>query len=132
MVSLTSALLFVSFGPAAEPENPVLATVRTAIKDPSKPFVLVVQIKIKDGAGAKFEAGFAKAAKESRKERGNRAYDLSRSTKNPNEYVLYERWANLDALAAHVKTTYFQEAVAALGNLGDGPPNLGVFVPIGD
>jgi quinol monooxygenase YgiN len=132
MLSVISTVLFASLGPAAEPENPVLASVRAAIQDPSKPFVLVVQIKVKDGAGTKFEAGFAKAAKESRKEKGNRAYELSRSTKNPNEYVLYERWENLSALAAHVKTPHFQEAVAALGSLGDGPPAIGIFVPAGD
>ena len=120
MLSLISTVLFATGGPAAEPESPVLATVRAAIKDPSKPFVLVVQIKVKDGAGTKFEAAFAKAAKESRKEKGNHAYDLSRSTKNPNEYLLYERWETLDALAAHLKTPHFQEVATALGSLSDG------------
>jgi quinol monooxygenase YgiN len=132
MLSVISTLLLASFGPAAEPDHPVVATVRAAIQDPSKPFVLVVVIKVKDGAGPKLETAFAKAAKESRKEKGNRAYELSHSTKNSNEYVLYERWENLDALAAHLKTPHFLEVAAALGSLGDGPPNLGVFVPVGD
>jgi quinol monooxygenase YgiN len=132
MLSVISTVFIASLAPATEPDSPVLATVRAAIQDPSKPFVLVVQIKVKDGAGPKFEAAFAKAAKETHKEKGNRAYNLSRSTKNANEYVLYERWTTLDALAAHLKTPHFQEVAAALGSLGDGPPNLGVFVPIGD
>jgi quinol monooxygenase YgiN len=132
MFSLTSLVLCAALTPAAEPDHPVVATVRAAIQDPSKPFVLVVQIKVKDGAGTKLEQAFAKVAKESRKEKGNRAYDLSHSTKNPNEYLVYERWDNLAALAAHLKTTHFQEAATAIGDLGDGAPVIDVLIPVGD
>src|SRR5947207_15248923 len=128
MPCLTSLVLCAALAPAAEPEHPVLATVRAAIQDPSKPFVLVVQIKVKDGAGAKFEQAFAKVARESRKEKGNRAYDLSRSATNAKEYLIYERWDTLAALAAHLNTTHFQEAAAAIGELGDGPPDIKVRV----
>jgi quinol monooxygenase YgiN len=132
MISLTSLVLCTALTPAAEPDHPVVATVRAAIQDPSKPFVLVVQIKVKDGSGPKFEQAFAKVAKESRKEKGNRAYDLSRSTKNPNEYMVYERWETLAALAAHLKTAHFQDAAAAIGDLGDGAPDIRVGIAVGD
>jgi quinol monooxygenase YgiN len=132
MLSLTALFLCATLTPAAEPDHPVVATVRAAIQDPSKPFVLVVQIKVKDGAGMKFEQAFAKFGTESRKEKGNRAYDLSRSGKNPNEYLVYERWETLDALAAHLKTPHFQEAAAAIGDLGDGAPEIRVWVAVGD
>jgi quinol monooxygenase YgiN len=130
--SLTSLVLCAALTPAADPDHPVVAIVRAAIQDPSKPFVLFVQIKVKDGTGRKFKEAFAKVAKESRKEKGNRAYDLSRSTKNPNEYLVYERWDNLAVLAAHLKTPRFQEAAAAIGDLGYGSPVIGVFIPVGD
>jgi (4S)-4-hydroxy-5-phosphonooxypentane-2,3-dione isomerase len=132
MFSLTSLVLCTALTPAAEPDHPVVATVRAAIQDPSKPFVLVVQIKVKDGAAMKFEQAFAKVGKESRKEKGNRAYDLNRSTKNPNEYLVYERWETLAALAAHLKTPHFLEAAAAIGDLGDGPPDIRVWIAVGD
>ena len=132
MLSLTPLLLCTTLAPAAEPENPVIATVRAAIQDPAKPFVLVVQFKVKDGAGPKFEQAFAKAAKESRKEKGNRAYELSRSAKERNEYLLYERWDNLDVLSAHLKTPHFQEVAAVLGELGASPPEIRVFIPLGE
>jgi quinol monooxygenase YgiN len=132
MLSLTPLLLCTTLSPAAEPEHPVVATVRAAIQDPAKPFVIVVRTKVKDGAGPKFEQAFAKVAKESRKEKGNRVYDLSRSAKDPNEYLIYERWDNLPALAAHLKTPHFQEAAAALGELGASPPEIHVRVPAGE
>jgi autoinducer 2-degrading protein len=132
MFSLTSLVLCTALTPAAEPDHPVVGIVRAAIQDPSKPFVLIVQIKVKDGTGRKFEAAFAKVAKESRKEKGNRAYDLSRSTKNSNEYLVYERWDNLAALAAHLKTPHFQEASAAIGDLGEGAPDIRVLIPVAD
>jgi quinol monooxygenase YgiN len=129
---LTSLILCTALSSAAEPEHPVLGTVRAAIQDPSKPFVIAVHIKVKDGAGPRFERAFAEAAKESRKEKGNRVYDLSRSTKNPNEYLIYERWENLAALAAHLQSAHFQKAVGALGDVGDGPPDIRVLAVIGD
>jgi quinol monooxygenase YgiN len=132
MLTLTSLALCTILTPAAESDHPVVATVRATIQDASKPFVLVVHIKVKDGAGPKFERAFAEAAKTTRKESGNRVYDLSRSTKNPNEYLLYERWDNLAALAAHVQTPHFQKAVAAIGEIGDGPPDIRVHAAVGD
>jgi quinol monooxygenase YgiN len=132
MLSLTPLLLCTTLAPAAEPEHPVVAAVRAAVQDVSKPFVILVQIKVKDGAGAKFEQAFAKVAKESRKEKGNRAYELSRSTKDRNEYLIYERWDNLAALSAHLKTQHFQEAAAAINEIGSAPPDIRVFVALGE
>jgi quinol monooxygenase YgiN len=129
---LTSLILCTVLSPAAEPEHPVLATVRAAVQDPTKPFVLAVHIKVKDGAGPRFERAFVEAAKESRKEKGNRVYELSRSTKNPNEYLIYEHWDNLAALAAHLQSAHFQKAIAAVGELGDGRPDIRVLAAVGE
>jgi quinol monooxygenase YgiN len=132
MSYLSAVVLCAALTPTAEPDHPVVATVRAAIQDPSKPFVLVVQIKVKDGAGPKFEQAFAKVAKESRKEKGNRVYELSSSKKSANEYLLYEHWENLASLAAHLETPHFKEAVAAIGDLGDGAPDIRVMIAVGD
>jgi quinol monooxygenase YgiN len=129
---LTLTTLLIALSPAAEPEHPVIDAVKAAIPDASKPFVLIVHIKVKDGAGEKLEQAFAGAAKESRKEKGNRVYDLSRSTKSPTDYVIYERWDNLAALEAHLKTPHFQKAVAAIGELAEGPPDIRVHAAVGD
>jgi quinol monooxygenase YgiN len=132
MLSLTSLLLCTTLAPAAEPDHPVVGMVKAAVPDPAKPFVLVVRVTVKDGAGPKFEQAFAKAAKESRKEKGNRVYELSRSTKNANEYQVYEHWENVAALAAHLKTAHFQEVAAALHDLTGGPPDISVWAAVGE
>ena len=49
---------------AQEKENPIIAAVKANVKDASKPFTMLVHIKIKDGAAAKFEAAFAKAIRD--------------------------------------------------------------------
>jgi quinol monooxygenase YgiN len=102
---------------------------KESLSDPTKPFTLVVRFKIKDGQGPKFEAAVAKAVKETRKEKGNQAYEVSRSAKGSN-YVIYERWANLAALEAHLKTDYFKQAMAAVDPLLDKDIDVELLVPV--
>ena len=59
-----------------------------------------VTVKIKDDAAAKFEAAFAKARTATRKEKGNKAYNLNRSTKVANEYVVYAGTFSRDLMDA--------------------------------
>jgi quinol monooxygenase YgiN len=46
-----------------------------------------------------------------RSEPGNLAFDAYRSFRDPNAYVLLERYASRDALAAHRATPHFHEIV---------------------
>src|SRR5258708_2556602 len=55
---------------ADEKPHPIVATVKAALKDTSKPFTLLVSLKVKDGNEEKFEKAFAKAAAGTRKEKG--------------------------------------------------------------
>jgi quinol monooxygenase YgiN len=134
---LSALLLLVASGLAGptvaqEKEHPIVATVRASVKDASKPFTILVHLKVKEGAGEKFEAAFARALTETRKEKGMLAYDLNRSTKNPSEYVVYERWRDVAALQAHLKTTHIQGLFAAVGDLLSEPPQADVLVPAGE
>ena len=117
---------------AQEKDHPVVAAVKASVKDPSKPFAMLVHIKIKDGAATKFETAFAHAITATRKEKGNLAYDLNRSVKSPNEYIVYERWQNLAALQAHVSSAHIQALGAATGALRAGPARVEVLVPAGE
>jgi quinol monooxygenase YgiN len=122
----------VSRARAQEKEHPIIARVKAAVKDPTGPFTLVVRFKVKESATAKFEAAFAKAAQETRKEKGNRAYDLNRDTQAPTQYLLYERWQDLAALEAHLKTPYIRKVLAETADLQAGPAEVGILVPAGD
>ena len=121
----------VSRAPAQEKENPIVARVKVAVKDPARPFTLVLRLKVKDGAGAKFEAAFARAAQATRQEKGNRAYDLNRDTQMPTQYLLYERWQDLSALEAHLKTPYITKLLAEVGDWLAAPPETSILVPAG-
>jgi quinol monooxygenase YgiN len=126
---LVVALLLVSPAPAQEKENPIEKEVKASLKDPTKPFALYVRIKIKDDTAVKFEAAFAKARTATRKEKGNKAYSLTRSAKEPNEYVVYERWENFEALRTHLKTPHFAALLTEVGDMVDGAPDVKVFLP---
>jgi quinol monooxygenase YgiN len=121
----------VSRAPAQAQENPIVARVKAAVKDPARPFTLVLRLKLKEGAAAKFEAAFAKAATATHQEKGNRAYDLNRDTQTPTQYLLYERWQNLPALEAHLKTPYITKLLAETGEMMAAPPESNILVPVG-
>ena len=126
---LIAALFLGASAPAQDKVNPIEAEVKANLKDPTKPFVMLLRVKIKDGTAAKFEAAFAKARTATRKEKGNKAYSLNRSTKTPAEYVVYERWENFAALQAHMKTPHLEALLAEVHDMFDGPPEVKVFIP---
>jgi quinol monooxygenase YgiN len=130
ILPLLVVALLVSPVPAQEKENPVEKAVKASLKDPTKPFVMYVHIKIKDDTASKFEAAFAKARAATRKEKGNKAYSLTRSTKVPTEYIVYERWENFEALQSHLKAPHFAALLTEVGDMLDGPPDVKVFLPI--
>ncbi|MCA1706565.1 MAG: antibiotic biosynthesis monooxygenase [Actinobacteria bacterium] len=131
LLTLVLALLGAGVMPVSgqEKEHPIEAEVKAALKDPAKPFTMLVFLKVKEGAGAKFEEAFGKAIGPTRKEKGNRAYDLNRSAMTPNEYLLYERWQNLAALRAHLRAPHITTLLGEVGDLLDGAPEVRVALP---
>jgi quinol monooxygenase YgiN len=120
-------------GSAADKEpNPLVAKVKAELKDPTKPFTLTVQLQVKEGMQAKLEAGFSKAAKETRKEKGCLAYELNRDAKDSTRYLVYERWKSLADLEAHLKTPYITSLLDELKDLLTGPPEGKVLLPAGE
>jgi quinol monooxygenase YgiN len=113
-------------------ENPVITVVKSRLKNPDQPFTLIVRVQVKEGAGKQFEAAFAKAIPATRKEKGNLAYDLNRDTQNPSRYLVYERWKDLAALEAHLKTPYIKELLAELLKVTDGAPESQILLAAGE
>ncbi len=113
-------------------ENPVIASIKARLKNPDKPFTLIVRIQVKEGAVNQFETAFAKAIPASRKEKGNLAYDLNRDTQNPSRYLVYERWKDLAALEAHFQTPHLKALLAELQKLTEGAPESQLLVPAGE
>ena len=74
---------------AADEEPAVVTLVKSKVKDPAKPFALLVTFKVKKGNEQKFEEAFAPALTATRKEAGCVAYYLNRDADHPDTYVLY-------------------------------------------
>jgi len=125
---VAAAALLVS---VQEQEHPAVTRVKASVKDPTKPFVMVITFKVKEGAGPRFEAAFARAVAATRREKGNTAYALSRSAKDPAEYILYEHWEDLASLEAHLKTEHIKTLGAERAGLVEGQPDVRIFLPTG-
>jgi autoinducer 2-degrading protein len=117
---------------ADEKPNPIVASVKAELKDPAKPFTILVFIQVKEGSEEKFETAFAKAIAGTRKEKGNLVYQLNRDVKKPGHYCVYERWQNLDALDAHLKSPHLKTLRAETGDLRVGAPEVKVYLPAGE
>jgi quinol monooxygenase YgiN len=126
LVALLAGVL--AAGGQADP-HPIAVQVKSELKDPTKPFTMIVRLQVKEGEQEKFEAAFAKAVKATRKEKGCVAYDLSREAKDPTRYILYERWKSLADLDAHLKTPHITTLLAELKEMLAAPPEARVMLP---
>ena len=115
-----------------EQENPIVAQVQASVRDPAKPFTLIVTLQAKEGAGEQLEAAFADAIKQTRKEKGCLVYELNRDTKAPEKYLLYERWQSVANLKAHLKSRHIATLLKELADLLASPPEVRILVPAGE
>ena len=96
--------------------HPVTQAVKRALETDGgptdKPFTLIVRIDT--DAPKEVIAAFRKATPKTRKEEGNKAYQLHRSADEPDTFLLYERWRSLDDLDRHLKSDYIAELLAVL------------------
>lgn len=73
---------------------------------------LIVKWKIKETETANVLELLAELADQTKKEKGNLAYAIYQSEKDPNEVILHERYADEEALEAHKNSDHYQTIVA--------------------
>jgi quinol monooxygenase YgiN len=123
-----AALLLAGARPVAADDEPaVIKLVKSKVKDPTKPFALVVTFKVKAGNEKKFEEAFVPALAATRKEPGCVAYYLNRDADEPSHYVMYEHFKGVAGLAAHMKEKYTETLLATVVPLCDGGPEVKVL-----
>ena len=89
---------------------------------------IVATMKVQPGKEAEFEKVFSDlAAKVKANEKGCLLYDLFKSTKDPQTYIVMEQYASQADLEAHGKTEYFQGAFPALGATLAGRPGIEIY-----
>jgi quinol monooxygenase YgiN len=117
----------VSTARAAE-DHPAVALVKSKVKDPSKPFALLVPIKVKAGKQQEFEAAFAVCIAATKKEPGCLAYELNRDADDPTAYVMFEKFKNVAALADHLNQDHTKKIFKAMEALADGEIKAKVYL----
>ena len=128
-----STLWSPSFAEQPDDEHPVIAEVRQQLgkRDPGKPFMLLVGLKVVEGQSKALERAIAVCRDATRKEPGNVRYQLLADPTDPSRYQLSEQWKSVSDLQAHMQTPHLTALLKSFESILDGDPELKVFVPAG-
>lgn len=126
IVPFLMAAMTLSESRAAD-DHPAVALVKSKVKDPNKPFGLIVTIKVKAGKEKEFEEAFAPCIAATKKEPGCISYELNRDTDDPSIYVNYEKFRSVAALEEHLKQPHTQKLLATVPMLADGDLKIKVY-----
>ena len=89
---------------------------------------IIATLKVQEGKDKDFEAIFHDLAKAVRaNEPGNRLYQVCKSRKDPNTYVVMEIYESDEALKAHGASEHFKTIGAGLGPTLAGRPDIQYF-----
>jgi quinol monooxygenase YgiN len=117
---------------AGTPKGPptLVERLEKTLKSDDKPFALVIQIYIKVGTEAKFEAAAAKAAKATLAEKGCLAYEFHRDLEKPGHYTLIERWTGLSPLRKHLEKEHTKQLQAVFAEVSTTPRTADIYAPV--
>lgn len=90
----------------------------------------IAHVEARDGKEAELEQALRHVVAETRKEPGNRHFDLYRGTAAPRRFFIHESWQDEGALQAHFVTAHVQELLGRLGDLAVAPLDLAVARPV--
>jgi quinol monooxygenase YgiN len=84
---------------------------------------MVVTFKVKPGKNEAFEKAFLDMQKSVKaNEPGNINYDFYHDSKDPQSYVIIERYKDAAAVTAHGQSDHGKKLIATLGDMLDGKP----------
>jgi quinol monooxygenase YgiN len=112
---------------AADEESALIKLIKSKVKDPTKPFAMVVTWKLKAGNEKKFEEAYGPALTAIRKEPGCVAYHLNRDPDEPSTYITYEQFKGVAGLEAHLKETHTQKLLETVLPMCDAEPKIKVL-----
>ena len=128
LLALPALLLALAAADArGQDEHPVVKLIKSKVKDPAKPFALIVEFKVKAGKEAEFEAAAKPAVAATKKEPGCISYELNRDPDQPGVYVMYEKFKSVAAIDEHIKAKYTQALLTTAAAVTDGDPKIKVY-----
>lgn len=84
-------------------------------------------LKAKQGRRKDLEDVLKNVIAQTRKEPGNVAYVMHRSTKNPDELMFDELWVDMKSLEDHLKTPHMQAALPKIKEMLDAPLRIETY-----
>lgn len=85
----------------------------------------IVQVEIKPGLEAEFEAGVAKAVPLFRRAKGCQGFEMQRSVENPQRYRLFVQWETIEAHTVDFRGSEdFQTWRSLVGHCFAAPPEV--------
>lgn len=89
--------------------------------------VVAAKLKAAEGKGDELEKEFRKLVPKVLNDPGTISYVVHRKADAPNEFFVYEKYENGEALKLHSSTEHFKEFSKAIASLLDGRPDVGVY-----
>ena len=104
-----------------------------AVADPNRPFGIMTRLRAVDAdAASTLAALMADVVPPSQAEPGCLAYQVSRDLDDPLTFILYDRWANLQAVVNHEASPHFRAGVARMKGLVAGKPEVTILEFVGE
>ena len=108
----------------------IVSMVRNDLADPARPFVLLVQFRVRAGMNARVRALFADARTPTLRDRGCIAFELNEHANDARRYVVHEKWHSLSDLDHHLRTPHATNLRTSYNDLIEGHPAITVLVPV--
>ena len=89
--------------------------------------VVVAVMKAKAGMGQEMEKALKEIIPKVETEKGTHAYTIHRAKKEPEKFLLYEKYRDKEALKEHSSTPHFAELFGKIGPLLDGSPVIDMY-----
>jgi len=84
-------------------------------------------LKTIDGKGDEVAQEFKKLAAKVLNDPGTIAYEINRAIDDPNKFLIYEKYDDMDALKLHSSTEHFKEFGRTTGAMFSGRPEIGLY-----
>ena len=120
-------------GPLPEPAAPTLDATRERLETVGmlgEPFVLFVDVPVRDGGAPYLRAAAAHIAAATREEPLAIHYGYYEDAGDPTRFLLFEYWAAFEGMARHVELAHFEALMQAFALVGGDGREVGLFRPL--
>ena len=122
-----------AIGELPEPAAPTIEKTRerlAAVDMIGRPFVLFVDVPVREGGEAFMKASAHHIAAATRAEPGAIRYGYYQQRDEPGAFLLFEWWDEFDAMARHVELSHFRDLMQSFALVGGDGRSVRVFRPL--